>query len=131
MFIQLDSVRIEADLVTDALRLINNFDELHNASINFNDNDLFELKLRKSSNKQTTEATQSLAQVSLSKEDIGSFTQVNIQQESPDEKAEQALISESKVNNMTRKDYIINFKDLIGEFSFVVFYYFSIRQKQS
>jgi len=72
-------------------------------------------------NKKKADITDSLAQISLSKEDAESYTKVNIQQESTDEKVEQTLISESKVNNMTRKDYVINFKDIIGEHS--VLYY--------
>jgi len=119
--------------VTDKVRLISDFDELQTASVNFIGNDLFELKLRKLTNKATSlrkltnkatsGTTQSLAQVSLVKEDTDSRTQVNIQQELTDEKAEQTLISASKVNNMTRKDYIINFKDIIGEFQFLHFYF--------
>jgi len=109
--------------VTDKVRLISDFDELQTASVNFIDNDLFELKLRKLTNKATSGTTQSLAQVSLVKEDTDSRTQVNIQQELTDEKAEQTLISASKVNNMTRKDYIINFKDIIGEFQFLHLYF--------
>lgn len=113
--IQLNSSEIDKDLVSNNQQAIGDFDAVK-ASLNFNDSEFFELKLKKSSESVNEAKNSKSASLSLDSTKKDAQT-IEIEQDLTEEKVENSVISENKINNMSRKDYIINFKDIISNLS--------------
>jgi len=108
--IQLNSSKIIEDLISNNQREISDFNA-NEASLNFNDSEFFELKLKKSSETESKASKSASFSLDSTKKDAQI---IEIEQDTTEEKVENSAISENKINNMSRKDYIINFKDIIS-----------------
>lgn len=111
-FVKLNSPLIDSELASE-LSSPCSFSDINNGTVSFifNSDSQFEIKLKKGSKFALDIKT---ASVSINSSEINSEI-VNIEQDTTEEKIEETLISESKVNNMSRKDYIMNFKEIISE----------------
>ena len=101
---------IVSELFSERELVVNDFDENKLAFLNFIDDEWFELKFKKI---DSSEEIVRSAVVSVQAGDASSLT-IEIEKSQLDEVENvEALIEQQKVNNMSRKDYILNFKDIV------------------